>query len=86
MDRRRIQFTLEQQSFFIKNMDVFNFFFRLVIAKASPQKIKEEERLPDAQLFSYLCKLDKLKVIELLHGDGVSAPRGERDESRWHKA
>lgn len=68
------QFSAEQQSFFVKNMDAFNFFFRLVIERASPQKIKLEEDLTDAQIFSYLRKLDNLKVIKLLPGDEIKLP------------
>jgi transcriptional regulator with XRE-family HTH domain len=68
------RFTPEQQQYFLKNMDVFHFFFRLVIERATPEQIGEEEGLKDSEVFSYLRKLDQLKIIQLLPGDQIVLP------------
>lgn len=68
------QFTPKQQDYFLRHMDVFHFFFRLVIERARVDRIRDEEELTEAEVFSYLRRLDELKLIKLLPGDEVRLP------------
>jgi transcriptional regulator with XRE-family HTH domain len=70
----KTQFSPKQQEYFLKHMDVFRFFFRLVIERASLARIEKEEGLSKAESFSYLRRLDDLKIIQLLPGDEVRLP------------
>ncbi|MBK9295096.1 MAG: helix-turn-helix transcriptional regulator [Oligoflexia bacterium] len=67
-------FSKEQQEFFLKNMDVFSFFVKLVVERESLTEIKKEFQLSDKATFNLLKKLDQLNLIQLHPGDRVKLP------------
>ena len=67
-------FTLEQQQYLLKHLDVFRFFVKLVIERQPVAEIQAEFRLPEPVTFRYLRKLDELKLIRLLPGNEVRLP------------
>jgi len=73
-DTHTVVFKDEEQQYFLKNMDVFHFFIRLVIERKTVEEIQEEFKLTPAATFKYLKKLDALGWAQLGPENSVKIP------------
>ncbi len=71
---RKVQFSEKQQDFFLKNLDCFSFFMKLVVERHPVEDIQKEFSLGSAQTFKYLRNLDELGLIQLLPKDKIKLP------------
>jgi DNA-binding Xre family transcriptional regulator len=74
---RDVEFTEKQQAFFLKNMDVFRFFWKLVYERWAVKKIQGHFGLSDRETFQYLKQLDEIGLIELHSGNRVKIQKIE---------
>jgi transcriptional regulator with XRE-family HTH domain len=73
-DTHTVIFNEEEQKYFLKNLDVFNFFVRLVIERKEVEEIQAEFKLTPAATFKYLKKLDSLGWVKLGPENKVKIP------------
>lgn len=73
-DTHTVVFSEKEQQFFLKNIDTFHFFVRLIIERKSVEEIQEEFKLSPAAVFKYLKKLDTLGWVELGPQNSVKIP------------
>ncbi|MBK25715.1 MAG: hypothetical protein CME70_17080 [Halobacteriovorax sp.] len=78
---REERFTDEQEKYFLKNMDCFHFFWKLVVERVNLETIKKDYSLTARQVSRYLTKLDQFNIIELHPGNRIKIPR--RQSKRW---
>jgi DNA-binding Xre family transcriptional regulator len=71
---RSVQFSESQQQYFLKNIDVFHLFVKLVVERHSLESLKKEFNLKQSEVFRYLKKLDELNLIQLLPNDRIKLP------------
>lgn len=64
-DTKRVQFSKEQQSYFLKNRRAFHLYIKLAIERQSRDDVKTEFGLSERETFSLLKKLDELRLIQL---------------------
>jgi transcriptional regulator with XRE-family HTH domain len=74
---RDVDFTEKQQEFFLKNMDCFRFFWKLVYERWSVKKIQAHFELTERETFHYLKRLDEIGLIELHSGNRVKIQKIE---------
>jgi DNA-binding Xre family transcriptional regulator len=73
-DPRKVSFTEKQQEAFLKDMFLFNFYYKLVIERCALEHIRKEYKLDKKETFKILRRLDNLRLIRLLPGDEVKIP------------
>jgi DNA-binding Xre family transcriptional regulator len=74
---RDVDFTEKQQEFFLKNMDCFRFFWKLVYERWPLKRIQSHFALSERETFQYLKRLDEIGLIELHSGNRVKMQKIE---------
>ncbi|MBC7386369.1 MAG: hypothetical protein H7301_09455 [Cryobacterium sp.] len=72
-----IEFSSDADAFLAENFDYFEFFWKLLYERKTPNEIQQAWGISEKQVFKYLRKLDQLGMLELHEGSRVKLPPAE---------
>ena len=74
---KQLIFTPEADEFLSAHFDYFEIYWKLFYERKSVEQIQLERKLSKKEMFKYLHKLDRLKLIEVGEGEKVKIPKAE---------
>lgn len=75
---QEVHFTMEQEQYFVKHPQFFNFFWKLIQERENLDNIKSEFGFKEKECFQFLKKLDEFGILELHAKDVIKIPKMQR--------